>query len=121
MKKELVVSFLLRIGLASVFGYAAVASFLDPSSWVGYFPNFLRDLIPENTLLTLFSISELILAVWLLWGRYLFFAGAVSASMMLGIILANTFLLDVVFRDIAIFFSSIALSYLDTKDHHHEL
>ncbi len=119
MKKERVVSFLLRLGLASVFGYAAIAAFIDPISWVGYFPKFARGLIPENTLLILFSSGELILAAWLLWGKYLFFAGVVSAIMMLGIIIANLSLLDVVFRDIAIFFSSIALSYLDTEDHHH--
>ncbi|MBI4272510.1 hypothetical protein HY621_01510 [Candidatus Uhrbacteria bacterium] len=119
MKKERVVSFLLRIGLASVFGYAAIAAFLDPISWVGYFPKFIRDMIPEHTLLTLFSIGELILAAWLLWGRYVFFAGILSASVMLGIIISNLTLLDVVFRDIAIFFSSIALSYLDTQDHYH--
>ncbi len=116
MKKERVVSFLLRIGLASVFGYASIAAFFDPSSWVGYFPGFARDIIPEGALLAAFSIGELILSAWLLWGKYIFFAGVLSAIAALGILLANLSLFDIVFRDIAIFFAGIALAYLGTDD-----
>lgn len=121
MKKEKVVSFLLRIGLASVFGYAAIAAFFDPVSWVGYFPQFMRQIIPENILLTVFSIGELVLTLWLLSGKFLFFAGTLSATLMLGILFTNFSILDVVFRDIAIFFTALALAYLETKDHYHNL
>lgn len=116
MRKERIVSLLLRFGLASVFAYAGVAAFLQPSAWVGYFPSFLRDMIPEGTLLPLFSIAELILAVWLVSGKYVFLAGTISAAMMLGILVFNPALLDITFRDIGLFFASIALAYLGTDE-----
>ncbi len=116
LKKEKVASLLLRIGLAIVFCYAGVAGFLDPQSWIGYFPVFLREMIAPAILLPVFSSTEIVLALWLLSGRGSFLAGCASAILMLGIITFNTSLLDIVFRDIAIFFTSIAVAYLSTED-----
>ncbi|MBI4250680.1 hypothetical protein HY622_03770 [Candidatus Uhrbacteria bacterium] len=116
MKKERVISLLLRIGLAAVFGYAGVAAFLEPNSWIGYFPQFMREWVDVRILLTAFSGAEIILALWLLSGRFVFMAGMLSALTMLGILTFNLALLDVVFRDVAIFFAALALAYLDTKD-----
>ncbi|MBI2484384.1 hypothetical protein HYV71_04335 [Candidatus Uhrbacteria bacterium] len=116
MKKERVVSLLLRVGLAAVFGYAGVAAFLQPTSWIGYIPEFLRESFDSRFLLTVFSGAEIIVALWLLSGRYLFMAGIISALAILGILTFNLGLFDVVFRDIAIFFAALALAYLETKD-----
>lgn len=116
MKKERVISFLLRIGLAAVFAYAGIAAFLQPDSWVGYFPQFLRDNFDPRFLLMIFSASEIVLSAWLLSGRFVFMAGIMSALALLGILAFNLTLLDVVFRDIAIFFAALALAYLETKD-----
>ena len=116
MKKEKIVSLLLRIGLAIVFGYAGIAAFFDPTSWIGYFPVFIRQMIPAHLLLPIFSTGELVLALWLLSGRAGFFAGLVSAALTLGIIASNAALFDIIFRDVAIFFASIALAYLYTED-----
>lgn len=116
MKKERVISLLLRIGLAAVFGYAGVAAFLQPDSWIGYLPEFLRESFDPRFLLSAFSSAELVLAIWLLSGRFQFMAGIMSALAILGILTFNLALLDVVFRDIAIFFAALALAYLETKD-----
>ena len=116
VKKEKVVSFLLRIGLAVVFGYAGIAGFLDPQSWIGYFPLFIREMVSPSLLLPAFSSAEIVLALWLLSGRGTFLAGCISAILMLGIITFNISLLDIIFRDIAIFFASIAVAYLSTED-----
>lgn len=109
IKYENLVSFLLRIGLATVFLYAAVASFLDPLSWIGFFPSFLRDMFDANKLLMFFSVFEIALALWLLSGVRTFFAGLAAAATLSGIILGNLGILDIVFRDVAILFAALAL------------
>ena len=108
------VSFFLRAGLAIVFLYAAVASFLDPTSWIGFFPEWLRALFPATILRYLFSTYEIVLALWLLKGKQTFYAASLAALTLFSIIIFNTGALDIVFRDVAIFFSAlglVALSY----------
>src|SRR5579871_4578312 len=102
--------FFLRAAIASVFAYAAVASFLAPDNWVGYFPVFLRHLIPQQVLLTGFSIYELVLAGWLLSGFQTFFAALLATCTLGGIIFANLSQLDILFRDFAIVLSSLSLA-----------
>ena len=116
IKYENLASFLLRIGLAIVFFYAAVASFLDPLSWIGFFPSFLRDMFDANKLLMFFSVFEIVLALWLLSGYRAFFAGLVAAATLAGIILGNLEILDIVFRDVAILFSALALMALHAEE-----
>jgi len=102
-------SFFLRSGIATVFLYAAIASFFQPDAWVGFFPFWLRNLISENFLLVSFSIYQLVLAGWLLSGKKIVFAAELSGLTLLSIIVANYGFLDVLFRDIAILFSAIGL------------
>lgn len=105
---------LLRIGLAVVFLYAAVAATITPSAWIGYIPQSIRDYapVPEAVLLHLFSAYQVALAVWILSGRKLFYASIVAALTLIGIIVANISLIDILFRDIAIFFAALALAAL---------
>src|SRR5262245_19172312 len=77
---------LLRIGLAIVFVYAAVASTLSPDDWVGFLPKFMTALIPGETLLKVFSVFELILAAWLLSGVYVRYAALLCAATLAGIV-----------------------------------
>ena len=106
------VSFLLRVGLASTFLYAAIASFFDPYSWIGYFPAFMKGIVPDSVLLNGFSIYEILLSLWLLSGKEQFYAAILSALTIAGIIIFNLGLLDVIFRDFAILFSAAALAVL---------
>ena len=108
-------SFLIRIGLAAVFFYAAISSFLEPNSWVGFFPGRLREIIPGGMLLTGFSVFELFMGLWLISGKYAFYSGLVAAAALFGIIVANMGSLQIIFRDIAIMFSAIALMFLEKK------
>jgi hypothetical protein len=108
------VSLLLRSGLAVVFLYAAIASFIEPDAWIGYLPIVLRRIFPASLLLNGFSVLEILLSLWLLSGKKTVYAAGFSALMLLGIILANFGAMDIVFRDFAILFSAfalIALSY----------
>src|SRR5579863_2998872 len=106
---------LLRCAIASVFAYAAIASFITPDNWIGYFPLFLRHIIPQSLLLTGFSVYELTLAVWLLTGKFTFFAAILAAVTLSGIIIFNIDQLDIVFRDFTIILAALSLAVFTYK------
>ena len=108
-------SFCLRIGLAVVFLYAAVAALIDPDSWVGFIPAFIRSVIPGRTFLAVHSIGEIALGLWLLSGFRPFLAALLAALAMAGIVLFNLASLDIVFRDIAILFMALALAAISRR------
>ena len=114
MNKYLI-SFFLRLGLASVFLYAAIASFLTPNNWIGFLPTWLKNIIPGIILLSIFSIYEIILSLWLLSGKKIYYASILSAITLFLIIITNITNLDILFRDIAIFFSAISLAILSKE------
>ena len=107
---------LLRFGLAGTLAYAAVSSFITPTSWIGYFPAFLVDFsspfMSQEVLLGIFSVAELILAVWLLSGFKAFYAGLCAAGLFAGVFFANLGALDLVFREFGLFFAALALALL---------
>jgi|SRR3989344_3319561 len=115
MENKSLVSFFLRLALASVFLYAAIASFLTPNNWIGFLPQWLKNIIPGTTLLFIFSIYEILLSLWLLSGKKIIYSSILSAITLLLIIVTNIAQLDILFRDIAIFFSAIALIFLDKE------
>ncbi|MDP2598780.1 MAG: hypothetical protein Q8P49_03045 [Candidatus Liptonbacteria bacterium] len=100
---------ILRWGLAFVFFYAAIASFINGSDWIGYFPKFMRVIVPDHLLLTGFSVFEIILAVWLFLGKKLLWASAISAAMLAGILIFNFDQMLVLFRDVGLVFAALAL------------
>lgn len=104
--------FFLRVGLALVLLYAAIAAFLNPGAWEAYIPSFIGLIVPLSLFLTLFSIYQIGLALWLLSGKYTFYAAVLAAVTLLGIIFPNVADLDVIFRDVAILFEAVALAVL---------
>lgn len=105
----------LRIGIAIVFLYASIAATLQPYNWIGYIPQAVRNIFPGQILLPIFSIYQFILGIWILMGWKTFYSAILAAFTLLGVILANIGQLDILFRDFAIFFSSIAL-FLMSKE-----
>lgn len=104
------VDLLLRLSIASVFFYAAVASTLEPENWIGFLPEFLRHIFPTTLLLIGFSGYEVLLGIWLLIPWQTFFAASIAAATLLAIIMTNIGAIDIVFRDIAIFGAALALA-----------
>ena len=104
--------FFLRLGLAAVFLYAAIAAYLNPSSWIGFFPEVIRGLLPEGVLLMLWGIGQVVLALWLLSGWKTGISALLASLSLLGIIVTNLGALDIIFRDVAIFFAAVALTLL---------
>ncbi|MGH2611421.1 MAG: hypothetical protein ACRDFB_00050, partial [Rhabdochlamydiaceae bacterium] len=62
-------SWLLRIGLAFVFVYAALALSLNPSEGTHFMPSFVAAIIPAKVFLPVFAICEIALSIWLLSGK----------------------------------------------------
>lgn len=112
MNKQTLAVFFLKISLAVVFLYAAISSFIEPQNWSGYIPAFVKAIIPVSIFLMGFSIVEIALAAWLLSGKFTRAAAIISSILLFSIIVFNTSLLEILFRDIAIFFAAIALAIL---------
>ena len=100
---------LLQIGLAFVFLYAAVGGFLHPENWVGFSPNWLP--LDKFLALKLFSVFEIILAVWLLSGWKLKYSSPISALALLGI-LVSAGLDEITFRDVGLLLAGLALYWM---------
>lgn len=101
---------LVRIGVAFAFLYAAVAGFLDPQSWIGWFPHFMRAAVPELILLKVWGVFETVLGLWILSGKKIFVPSALASLSLAGLIVTNFAAMDVIFRDITILCSTIALA-----------
>lgn len=115
MARPQLVRILLRISIASVFLYAAIAATLEPMNWIGYLPQFARNLAPTSLLLLGFSLFQVALSLWILSGWKTFYAASLAAITLLAIIGVNFNQLDVLFRDIPIFFAAVALAFSATK------
>ena len=98
-----------------MFLYAAAAAFLDPTSWIGFLPLGLQKIFPANILLSVFSVYEILLALWLISGWRTFYAAILASLTLFLIIITNIGVLDIVFRDAAILFSAVGLAVLSYR------
>lgn len=104
------VSWLLRIGLAATFLYAAIASLRAPLEWAGFLPSFLTAQFNAQQLTTVFAAYEIGLSLWLLSGWRQRLSGLICALTLLGIIFANPLQLIITFRDFGLFFAALAVT-----------
>ena len=107
---------LTRLGLAFVFLYAAISALINPVAWVGFFPAWIRGLMSLHLLIILFSSYQILLASWLISGKKTLYSSAFSAITIIFIIISNMNLLDIVFRDVDILVSALALIVLSRKE-----
>jgi len=99
----------LRLGLAFVFAYAAISAFQTPAAWISYLPHFITGVLSGNTPLHLLSVLQLLLAVWLVVGKFVKMAAVVAALFLLGVILPNFASMLIVFRDVGLLCMAVAL------------
>lgn len=102
---------LLRAGLAIIFLYAGISSLKNPDSWIIYLPSFVRTSASAMSLLHVFSVYELLLAIWLIVGRYVKYAALLCALTFAGIVVVNFNAFIITFRDIALIFMALALFF----------
>ncbi|MBI2004425.1 hypothetical protein HYS72_03095 [Candidatus Pacearchaeota archaeon] len=113
--KNILISFLLRSGLAIVFFYAGISSFLAPTNWIGFVPNFIGAVIPKEIFLIVFSTYEILLGIGLLFDYKTFALSILSSATLFLILFGNIMSLELLFRDIAILFMALALIALSYK------
>ena len=101
---------LLRLGVAFAFLYPPINAVLDPYSWIGYFPSFLKDIAPEMLLLHAFGLLEVALGLWILSGKRIFYPSLVAAGILLVIVAVNLGDFQVLFRDLSIAAAALALA-----------
>jgi uncharacterized membrane protein YphA (DoxX/SURF4 family) len=112
---------LLRIALGFAFLYPAIHAFFDPTTWLGYFPPFVTqafDIIAvplklsDVVLLHSFGFLEIILAVWVLFGKRVRTPALIMAVLLFAIVGFNLgpANFSVLFRDVSIAFAAIALA-----------
>lgn len=102
----------MRLGTAFAFLYPPLDAFMNPFSWVGYIPNFLRELLPEMFTLHAFGILEIVLAVWILSGRKIFWPAVAATFILLSIVVFNLNDFEVLFRDLALAAMTLALAVM---------
>lgn len=115
MKYAQYTSLLLRIGIAIVFVYAAVAAWFSPNDWIGYLPAIVADSASGALALQLWGGVEIGVALWLLSGKKAVWSAFVAAFLLLGVIMQNVTLFEIVFRDIAILFMALALAAMSSE------
>ena len=104
------VNLILRVGLAFAFLYPPINALFDPNAWIGYFPSFLRGIVPDMVLLHSFGLVEVVIALWILSGWKIFLPSVGAALMLLAIVVMDFSEFQVVFRDLSIATISIALA-----------
>ena len=102
----------LRVGVAFAFLYPSIDAWFNPYSWLGYFPGFMRGVVPDMLLLHAFGILEILLALWLLSGRKVYIPAAVCTAMLLAIVGFDISNFEVLFRDLSIAAASFALALI---------
>lgn len=111
LKNQDYVGLALRIGLAIVFLYAGVESLRQPATWEAYLPTFMTKAVSASVLIKFFAVYELVLAAWLLTGKYVKHVAALSALTLAGIVATNPSQLLTTFRDIGLAFMAVALFF----------
>lgn len=114
-KSSSLVSLFLRIGLIFVFAWAAIFMSLDPKAYIHYMPIFVENIMPRETALHLFAIYEIALCIWFTTGKKTFYSGMLSAITIGGLTIVNISEINTLFRNVAIFFSALALAFTDKK------
>ena len=106
---------LLRIGLAFVYSYAAIEIKFNPGNFLKYTPGIIETIMPIHWFLVAFSLFEILLSIWLISGKHTKYPALISFLLMAGIIIPNMTYFAVLFRNVAIALASLALFFLDSN------
>ncbi|MEK9173327.1 MAG: hypothetical protein AAB594_02025 [Patescibacteria group bacterium] len=109
-------TFLLRLGLAFGFLYAGISSLANPTDWIWYVPDFTEIFISKNISLAIFSLVEVVMGFWLVWGKYLKYSALISALILGGITLISLNAFQITFRDVGLTLAALALFKLSEKE-----
>jgi hypothetical protein len=100
---------LLRLGVAFAFIYPALDAFFHPDAWIGFFPFFMRDYVSDALLLNAWGIFEIVIGIWILSDKKIFIPSLIATLSLIGIVVFNFSLIDILFRDIALALAAASL------------
>jgi hypothetical protein len=66
--------------------------------------------VPDPVLLHSFGLLEIVIAVWILWGRNIFWPSILATLLLIGIVFFNPGNFIVVFRDLSIAAAAFSLA-----------
>lgn len=105
---------LLRLAVAFSFLYPPLAALSDPDAWTGYFPAFMIATgVDPVTLLHVFGAIEGVIALWILFGKKVFYPSIAGATILMAIVLFNGIQFPILFRDVSIALAALALAFMD--------
>ncbi len=110
MNKEKFVILLLQLGVAFAFIYPAISAWIEPNNWIGYFPIWMKGYVEDAILLHAFGATEIIIGLWILYGKKIFIPSILASLYLTAIIVLNWQSFDVIFRDVSILTASVALA-----------
>ena len=110
MTRERAADWVLRLGVAFAFLYPPWSALQDPNSWLGYFPKFMHDIVPDILLLHGFGVIEVILALWILSGWKIFWPCLAATAILLAIVVSDLSSFQILFRDLALAAIPLALA-----------
>ena len=108
-------SLLIRVGLAFVLIFASVEIFINPLSLIDYTPAFIFTFVPQNLFMYSFAAFETALALWLLSEKKLLIPSLITALMLFMIVVFNLDRFSILFRNVAIMFSALALASMNWR------
>ena len=98
----------LRIGLGITYIWIGVMITVEPASWSGFFPEFIRDLSYSSRVIVAAGIMDFLIGLFLVVGRFVSIASLLSALHLFGI-LAFYGIDAITIRDVGLFGASISL------------
>lgn len=115
--------FILRAGAAFAFLYPAVNAWFEPFTWLGYVPPFALSLahslgLSDMVFLHAFGAVEIIIALWVLSGKKIFWPAALATIMLLAIVAVNLQDFEVLFRDLSIAALTLGLAMMNVPQRH---
>lgn len=109
MKTDVLISYLLRVAIAFAFLYPPVSAYLNPTAWIWFVPDFVEIFLPKEIFLYAFSIFEILVALGVLFMKNPIIPALGAALALAAIVVIDWAAFDIVFRDISILLSAIAL------------
>lgn len=113
------VDLLLRLGVSFALLYPPFNAFLDPYQWLGYFPSFVMDVVPNMLLLYGFSMLLIVAGLWVLSGKHIFIPSVFSVVVFVLVVLLNLGDFQTLFSTVSVVCMAIALTLLH-RPHIHE-
>jgi uncharacterized membrane protein YphA (DoxX/SURF4 family) len=111
--------FVLRLGLAIVFGWFGIDKFLNVSAWYGWIPEWLS-FVPQNPFLYVLGLLEVVAALFLIGGRFVRIVSLACAALLLGVVVSFG-INEITVRDIGLIAMALALAMMPEHRRFHEM